>query len=44
MSMGKVLVELERDGSKAITSVIGHSYLGISVLDDDRGVVIDSKA
>jgi len=44
MSMGKVLVELERDGSKAITSVIGHSYLGISVLDDARGVVIDSKA
>ena len=42
MNMGKVLVELERDGSKAITSVIGHAYLGLSVLDDDRGVVIDS--
>lgn len=42
MSMGKVLVEMERDGAKAITSIIGHAYLGLSVIDDDRGVVIKS--
>lgn len=43
MSMGKVLVEMERDGAKAITSIIGHAYLGLSVIDDDRGVLIKSK-
>lgn len=42
MAMGKVLVEMERDGAKAITSIIGHAYLGLSVIDDDRGVVIKS--
>lgn len=42
MSMGKVLVEMERDGAKAITSIIGHAYLGLSVIDDDRGVLIKS--
>jgi len=43
MAMGKVLVEMERDGAKAITSIIGHAYLGCSVVDDDRGVVIKSS-
>jgi hypothetical protein len=42
MAMGKVLVEMERDGAKAITSIIGHAYLGLSVIDDDRGVLIKS--
>jgi len=42
LSLGKVLVEMERDGAKAITSIIGHAYLGLSVVDDDRGVVIKS--
>jgi hypothetical protein len=42
MQMGKVLVEMERSGASAITSIIGHAYLGLSVLDDDRGVLIKS--
>ena len=42
MQMGKVLVEMERTGAQALTSIIGHAYLGISVLDDDRGVLINS--
>ncbi len=42
MSMGKVLVEMERNAVSAITRVIGHAYLGISVLDDDRGCLIKS--
>ena len=42
MSMGKVLVEMERNAISAITRVIGHAYLGISVLDDDRGCLIKS--
>jgi hypothetical protein len=44
LSLGKVLVEMERNAIAAITRVIGHAYLGLSVIDDDRGVVIDSKA
>lgn len=42
MGMGKVLVEMERNAIAAITRVIGHAYLGISVLDDDRGCLIKS--
>ena len=42
MQMGKVLVEMERTGAQAHTSIIGHAYLGISVIDDDRGVLIKS--
>lgn len=42
MQMGKILVEMERSGAEAITSIIGHGYLGLSVLDDDRGVLIKS--
>ena len=35
---GKVLVELERTGMSALTNVIGHCYLGISIVSDDRGL------
>ena len=43
MQMGKVLVEMERTATKALTRVVGHAYLGIGVVDDDRGVVIKSS-
>ena len=36
MEMDKVVVELERSGSTAITSVIGHCYLAVSILDENR--------
>jgi len=36
MEMEKVVVELERSGSTAITSVIGHCYLAVSILDENR--------
>jgi hypothetical protein len=42
MQMGKVLVEMERTGAQALTSIIGHAYLGLAVIDDDRGVLINS--
>ena len=42
MQMGKVLVEMEREGAKALTAIIGHAYLGLAVIDDDRGVLINS--
>lgn len=36
MEMDKVIVELERSGTTAITSVIGHAYLACSVINDER--------
>ena len=38
MEMDKLIVELDRQGSTAITSVIGHCYLAVSVLDQNRMV------
>lgn len=32
ISAGAVTVEMERDATKAVTQVIGHAYLGISIL------------
>ena len=40
--MGEVLVEMDRDASKAITKVVGHAYLGMSVIDQDRGCLLIS--
>ena len=36
MEMDKVIVELERTGKEALTSVIGHCYLAVSVIDANR--------
>lgn len=38
MEMGQVMVEMERDAAKALTRIVGHAYLGMSILDDYRGV------
>ena len=43
MSMGEVTVEMERDSLKALTNVVGHAYLGLSILENDRGVRIESN-
>lgn len=42
MNMGKIVVEMDRESDKAITRVIGHAYLGMSIIDDARGVVFKS--
>ncbi len=36
MEMDKVICEVERSGSTATTSIIGHSYLAVSVLNQNR--------
>ena len=36
MQMDKVSVELERTGAQALTSVIGHCYLAVSIINDKR--------
>jgi hypothetical protein len=43
MSMGPVTIEMDRDARKAVTRVVGHAYLGLSILENDRGVRIESN-
>ena len=38
MDMGDVLIEMDRDATRALTSIVGHCYLGMGVVDADRGV------
>jgi len=42
MQMGKVLIEMERSGNEALTSIMGHAYLGMAIVDEDRGCLIKS--
>mgnify|MGYP003321480916 CR=1 FL=1 len=42
MEMDQVTIEFERNAQKAKTRVVGHSYLGLSILDQDRGVLLKS--
>ena len=43
MTMGKVLVEMERQGTAASTQIIGHAYLGFKIIDQDRGLLVKSS-
>lgn len=36
--LGEVMIEMDRDATKALTRIVGHAYLGMSVIDADRGV------
>lgn len=38
MDMGDVLIEMDRDSTRALTNIVGHCYLGMGVVDADRGV------
>lgn len=40
MEMGEVMVEMDREADKALTQIVGHAYLGMSIIDQDRGVAI----
>jgi hypothetical protein len=40
----EIVVEFQRDGSRAITEVIGHGYLGMGILEDLRGTVFHTSA
>ena len=39
MDMGEVLIEMDREADKALTRIVGHCYLGMSIIDDNRGVL-----
>lgn len=43
MTMGKVVVELQRQGASAITEIIGHAYLGMAIISDERGLVVKTS-
>ena len=43
MEMGEVYIEMDRDASKALTRVVDHCYLGMSILDLDKGSLLVSK-
>lgn len=38
MDMGDVLIEMDRDPTKALTRIVGHCYLGMGIVDADKGV------
>jgi hypothetical protein len=40
MEMGEVTIEMDRDATRALTRIVGHAYLGMSIIDDNRGVEI----
>ena len=40
MQMGEVMVEMDRSAASALTQVVGHAYLGIAIISDERGVEI----
>ena len=39
----QVTVEFSRNASNASTAIVGHAYLGLSIIDDDRGVLLKSQ-
>jgi hypothetical protein len=34
------MVELDRTAASALTQVVGHAYVGIAIISDERGVEI----
>lgn len=43
MQMGKIMVEMQREGTSALTQIIGHAYIGFGVVDQTRGVLISTS-
>lgn len=43
MVMDKVTIEISRTPEQALTSVIGHAYLGCAIVEDARGTLLSSN-
>ena len=43
MQMDQVAIEMNRQSANATTQVIGHAYFGVSIIDQDRGVLLKSN-
>ena len=39
-----VLVELERDSAYSLTKIVGTAYAGVAIIEDARGVLIETDA
>lgn len=39
----KVLIEMDRDSTFALSKIVAHAYLGMAVLDTNKGVLIHSQ-
>ena len=44
MQMDKILIEFDRQTFQSTTAIMGTCYLGLSVVDADRGVLLKAKA
>ena len=40
MSMGKIVVEFDRRAMSSKTFIVGHAYIGLGIIQDDKGVKI----
>ena len=40
MSMGKIVVEFDRRAMSSKTYIVGHAYIGLGIIQDDKGVKI----
>jgi hypothetical protein len=43
MGMDKIVIEMDRDATKAITKIIGHAYLGVVVANANKGCLLLSQ-
>ena len=43
MAMDQVTIEMERTAANALTQIVGHAYFGVSIIDQDRGVLLKSQ-
>lgn len=44
MVMDKILVEFDRRSTSSVSTIMGTAYMGVSVVDADRGVLLNAKA
>lgn len=43
MQMDKVSIEFERTAAQALVSIVGHCFLGMAIVDDNKGCLISSQ-
>ena len=43
MQMDKVSIEFERTAAQALVSIVGHCFLGMGIIDDNKGCLISSQ-
>jgi hypothetical protein len=44
MQMGKILVEMQRQATSALSQIVGHAYIGFGIVDGKRGVKISTSS